>query len=85
MDFNHKLRLWSYHRQYLGQRGSDLLRVLKDIMAVYSSHPTAPLSLQARVRGFTEQQFSLLETNHSIKDPFTTEPQYKQRKNVAYL
>ncbi len=61
MDFYHKLRFWSYHRQYLGQRGFDLLSVLRDIVAVYSSHPTAALSLQARVSNFKEQKYFMLE------------------------
>jgi hypothetical protein len=66
MDFNKKLQFWSHLRQHLNQRSSDVMQVLKNIIAVYSSHPTAPLSLHARAKSFTEQQFYLLETQRLV-------------------
>jgi hypothetical protein len=47
--FEEKARWWSYHRQRLGQRASDAEQALRSVVGVYSSHPTAPLSLHARV------------------------------------
>ena len=62
-DFNTKLRHWSYQRQCLDKQGVNLTQVLKDIIGVYSSHPTAPLALYARVRSFTEPAFYKLDEN----------------------
>jgi len=66
MDFNKKLQFWSYLRQHLNQRSSDVYQALKEVTSVYSSHPTAPLSFQARVNSFTEQKFYLLETQRLV-------------------
>jgi hypothetical protein len=60
-DLNKKISQWSYHRQCLGKQGRTLQKVLKDVIGVYSSHPTAPLSLFARSRQFSENEFYQLE------------------------
>ncbi len=60
-DRDEKIRYWSYHRQKLGKQGENLNGVLKNVIAVYSSHPTAPLSLFARTKSFNEQEFYQLD------------------------
>ena len=60
-DFHEKARWWSYSRQRLGQRASGTEQALRGVVAVYSSHPTAPLSLHARANGFDETGFRRLE------------------------
>ncbi|MCZ6703834.1 MAG: winged helix DNA-binding domain-containing protein [Ignavibacteria bacterium] len=62
-DTTYRFRYWSYNRQLLGKRGTNLNQVLKDILGVYSSHPSAPLSLRARMRSFSEQAFYNLDKN----------------------
>ncbi len=62
-DIINRFRYWSYNRQLLGKQGTNLNQVLKDIIGVYSSHPSAPLSLRARVRTFSEQAFYNLDNN----------------------
>ncbi len=48
-----RFRLWSLHRQGLAARNWSVMQTLRGCMGVYSSHPTAPLSLLARSAGFT--------------------------------
>ncbi len=47
-----QLRAWSYRRQLLAEPADDAMDALHGVVAVYSSHPSAPLSLLARTRGF---------------------------------
>ena len=47
-----RLRWFTYGRQRLGRSGRDPDAVLRDVIAVYSAHPTAPLSLLARCEPF---------------------------------
>jgi hypothetical protein len=47
-----QLRAWSYRRQLLAEPADDPMDALRGVVAVYSSHPSAPLSLLARSRGF---------------------------------
>jgi len=61
MDLNSRICQWSYHRQHLGKQGATLQQVLKDVIGVYSAHPTAPLSLFARSKQFSESEFHQLE------------------------
>jgi hypothetical protein len=60
------LRHWSYNRQLLGKQGSKPLQVLKDVIAVYSWHPSGPLSLHARLKNFSQSDFNNLETDKSV-------------------
>ena len=53
-----KLRWFSYGRQRLGRAATDAATALRDVVAVYSSHPSAPLSLFARTR---ELDFAALD------------------------
>jgi len=48
----HRLRAWSYRRQLLDWPAVAPAEALRGVIAVYSSHPTAPLSLMARTRAF---------------------------------
>jgi len=53
MDFTERLRAWSHGRQRLSDPASSLDQALRAVVAVYSTHPTAPLALWARTRSFT--------------------------------
>ena len=56
-----QLRAFTYERQRLGQAAPNAARALKDVIAVYSSHPSAPLSLHARTKAMTAAQFHKLD------------------------
>jgi hypothetical protein len=56
-----QLRGWTYTRQRLGRAAPDAATALRDIVAVYSSHPTAPLSLHARARRIDGAAFRALD------------------------
>ena len=60
-DFHERTRWWTYRRQRLGHNASDVEEALRSVVAVYSSHPTAPLSLYARAATFDETGFRRLE------------------------
>lgn len=47
-----RLRAWSYRRQLLAHPADDPMDALRGVVAVYSSHPSAPLSLLCRSRSF---------------------------------
>ena len=62
-----RLRAWSYQRQRLGRANTTApLDALRDVVAVYSSHPTAPLSLIGRSRSFGARDFKELEERRQI-------------------
>jgi hypothetical protein len=63
--FEEKARWWSYRRQRLGHRAADAEQALRAVVGVYSSHPTAPLSLHARVKGFDVAAFRRLDENRT--------------------
>ncbi len=56
-----RLRWFSYGRQRLGCSGRDPDAVLRDVVAVYSAHPTAPLSLLARCEPFDADAYRALD------------------------
>jgi DNA glycosylase AlkZ-like len=56
-----QLRAFTYERQRLGQAAPNAARALADVIAVYSSHPSAPLSLHARTKRMTAAQFRKLD------------------------
>ncbi|MFC2086852.1 DNA glycosylase AlkZ-like family protein [Bacteroidota bacterium] len=62
-SFLEKIRSWTYNRQLLGKQGNNLEEILDQIIGVYSSHPTAPLSLYARIKKFNAEEFYKLERN----------------------
>ncbi|HAS43650.1 MAG TPA: hypothetical protein DCS93_24430 [Microscillaceae bacterium] len=59
--FQEKLRRWSFFRQGLDRSGTNIEQALKKVMAVYSAHPSGPLSLWARVQSFDNQGFQALD------------------------
>jgi hypothetical protein len=56
-----RLRAFTYERQRLGRAAPNAARALADVIAVYSSHPSAPLSLHARAKKMTAAQFHRLD------------------------
>jgi hypothetical protein len=56
-----QLRAFTYERQRLGQAAPNAARALTDVIAVYSSHPSAPLSLHARTKRMSAAQFRKLD------------------------
>lgn len=61
MNFLTKLRAWSYRRQWLEAGAETLTDALRHTIGVYSSHPSAPLSLWARTKPFSADAFRALE------------------------
>lgn len=45
-----RVRAWTYGRQRLAGDAPEIATALRDVTAVYSTHPTAPLALLARCR-----------------------------------
>jgi len=62
----HKLRAWTYRQLRLGQAINEPAEVLQNVIAVYSSHPTAPLSLLNRSRAFKATEFSEMEQRREV-------------------
>jgi hypothetical protein len=56
-----RLTSWSYQRQLLCRSGLAPLEALRAVVAVYSTHPTAPMSLLARCQRLTPTDFLALE------------------------
>jgi hypothetical protein len=56
-----QLRAWTYERQRLGRAAPDPATALRDVIAVYSAHPTAPLSLHARCADLDGAAFRRLD------------------------
>ena len=56
-----RLRAFAYERQRLGRAAPDAARALADVIAVYSSHPSAPLSLHARAAEIDADAFRGLD------------------------
>ena len=57
-----QLRAFTYERQQLGANAApDAAKALEDVIAVYSSHPSAPLSLHARARQMDAEAFHRLD------------------------
>jgi hypothetical protein len=54
-------RWWTYGRQRLGHGAPDAATALREVVGVYSSHPSAPLSLWARSRALDAGGFRAVE------------------------
>lgn len=54
-------RRHSYRRQLLGGAAPDAATALRAVVGVYSSHPTAPLTLRARCAAFDQSGFRALD------------------------
>jgi Winged helix DNA-binding domain len=61
-----QLRAWSYRRQLLAEPADDAMDALHGVIAVYSSHPSAPLSLLARTRGFGAEWLGDAEARREV-------------------
>lgn len=60
-SFQEKLRHWSFFRQGLDRTETNIQQALKRVVAVYSTHPSGPLSLWARLKSFDSQVFQILD------------------------
>ena len=79
-----KLTHWSYHRQYLGKRGKNTIKVLKDIIGVYSWHPSAPLSLWNRIESFNKEKFNALDVKRlALRIPAMRLSNYMLEREMA--
>ncbi|MCC7106004.1 MAG: winged helix DNA-binding domain-containing protein [Chloroflexi bacterium] len=56
-----RLQAWTYRRQRLHRAAGSPLEALEAVVGVYSSHPTAPLSLLARSAAFGPDSLAELE------------------------
>jgi hypothetical protein len=56
-----QLRAFTYERQRLGRAAPNAARALEEVIAVYSSHPSAPLSLHARAKTMDAKAFHRLD------------------------
>ena len=56
-----QLRAFTYERQRLGGAAPNAARALQDVIGVYSSHPSAPLSLHARAKTMDAKAFHRLK------------------------
>ena len=65
-DLATRLRAWTYRRQFLDGGVPDPLEALRRIVVAYSSHPSAPLTLLARVPGLTPDAFAVLEERRDV-------------------
>ena len=61
-----RLTAWSTRRQRLTERATSALEALRDVVAVYSTHPTAPLALLARAADLTAAEFKKLDENRQV-------------------
>jgi hypothetical protein len=86
MSTSKGFRYWSHHQQLLGKRGTTLEQVLNDIIGVYSSHPSGPLSLFTRVKSFSEKAFHKLEEDRAaIRVPAMRQSVYMLPVKTARL
>jgi hypothetical protein len=65
-DMPQRLRAWTYRRQRLGRAASGPDEALWDLVGVYSSHPTAPLSLLCRSRSFDAARLGEMEQRREV-------------------
>lgn len=65
----HQLRAWSYRRQRLGQAAADPIEALRNVVAVYSSHPTAPLALLARAPLVAQRFVEMEQRREALRIP----------------
>jgi hypothetical protein len=66
LDMTYHLRAWSYLRQTLGRVAYEPAEALRDVVAVYSSHPTAPLSLLSRSKSFGVEHLGQMEQRREV-------------------
>ena len=61
MSVVERARRFTYQRQRLGRAAPDAATALRDVIGVYSSHPSAPLTLHARSAAFDAAAFHALD------------------------
>jgi hypothetical protein len=61
-----RARSWSYGRQRLNRSSSGPLAALREVIAVHSTHPSAPLSLLCRTSGFDYAEFDRLYREKAV-------------------
>ena len=61
-----RLTAWSLRRQRLDCHAESPLQALHDVVAVYTTHPTAPLALLARSNGLDAASFRALEEQRHV-------------------
>jgi Winged helix DNA-binding domain len=66
VNVTERLRSWTYRRQGLGRAGAEPLETLRSIIAVYSTHPTAPLALGARCTALQPKDFTEMEQRRRV-------------------
>ena len=69
MTLTERLRWFTWHRQRLGRAAASADEALRDVILVYSSHPSAPLSLFARTREFSADAFRELDRERALRLP----------------
>lgn len=65
-DLVERVRAWSYRRQLLGRAGGEPLGVVRELVGVYSYHPTTPLALLARSGAFAPPDLPELEQGRKV-------------------
>ena len=66
LDLLARLRAWSYQRQQLARAAPEPAAALRAVVAVYSTHPTAPLALRARSAALDAASFGALEQRREV-------------------
>jgi hypothetical protein len=61
VELTDRLRAWIYARQRLGDPARTLEQALRAVVAVYATHPTAPLALWARTATFSPARYRRLD------------------------
>ncbi len=61
-----RIRAWTYGRQRLDGSAPTIEQALRDVTAVYSTQPTAPLALLARCRTMTRADLGNLDTARAV-------------------
>jgi hypothetical protein len=64
-----RLRWFTWRRQRLGRAAASVDEALRDVIAVYSSHPSAPITLLARTGSFTAEAFTELDRERALRLP----------------
>jgi hypothetical protein len=60
-DLVQRLRAWTFRQQGLARAATEPVEALRDVVAVYSSHPTAPLALHSRSASFAATSLAEME------------------------
>lgn len=61
MNLIEQIRIYSHQQQNLAKTAPTAEQALRNVIAVYSAHPSAPLSLYARTRNLDAKKFRALE------------------------